>query len=161
MISLLPGHHETIVLPRKAADFRELLASATSNKPFIQTDEKQLLFNGWVRQEKFRISLRITRPNHYVPLVIGRIESSSSGSILMIDYKLFPTTRILMTLWTILLILGGLFVSLQSQNIAFLLAAAGIISLIQFIVWSNFRLQLKPTRQKLHTLLSATHEREI
>lgn len=154
MISLLPAFHETIVLPKGASYIYQTLSTATSNKPFIQSDEKNLLFNGWVKEEKFRISLRVHRANHYLPLVIGQIESSTSGSILLVDYVLFPTIRLLLTLWSILLTLGSLMGSYQTKNIVYLFGGLLIIVLIHAIVWSNFKLQLKPTREVLHRLLS-------
>lgn len=154
MITLLPTFHETIVLPKSAQGVYELLTKATSNKPFIQSDEESIAFNGWVQEQRFRLSLRVHRANHYLPLVIGRIESSSTGSILLIDYFLFPTTRLLLTLWCTLITLGAVFASYQARNITFLLGGAAIIILILFIAWSNFRLQLNPTRKTIHQLLS-------
>ena len=154
MISLLPAYHETIVLPKGATQIYQTLSAATSNKPFIQSDEKELFFNGWVREGKFRLSLRVHRANNYLPLVIGQIESTSSGSILLVDYVLFPTTRLLLTLWTILLTLGSLIGSYQFKNILYLFGGLGIIILINAIVWSNFKLQLKPTREAIHHILS-------
>jgi hypothetical protein len=154
VITLLPAFHETIVLPRKAEEVFHLLEDATSNKPFIQSDEQKLFFNGWVREDKFRVSLRVHRANNYLPLVVGQLEPTSSGSILLVDYKLFPTTRLLLVLWTIILILGSIFISFQTKNILYLLGGACIIILIHAIVWSNFNLQLKPTREALHSVLS-------
>ena len=154
MISLLPAFHETIVLPQEATKVFQKLSTTTSNKPFIQSDEKSLFFNGWVKEEKFRISLRVHRANNYLPLVIGQIESTSSGSILLVDYVLFPTIRLLLTLWTILLMLGSVIGSYQTKNILYLLGGILIIVVIHAIVWSNFNLQLKPTREALHNVLS-------
>ena len=154
MISLLPAYHETIVLPHPAAEVYNTLAASTSNKPFIQSDEQVLFFNGWVKEGRFRLSLRVHRANHYLPLVFGQIESTSSGSILFIDYKLFPTTRLLLTFWTLLLLLGSVFSAYQTRNILYLGGGTAIIALIHTIVWSNFKLQLKPTRTALHHLFS-------
>jgi hypothetical protein len=154
VISLLPSYHETLVLPKPAVEVCQLLAGATSNRPFLQPDETTLYFNGWVNEKRFRISLRVRRANHYLPLVKGKIESSSSGCILFIDYGLFPTIRLLLTLWTILLILGSLVVYYQTKNFFFLLAGLGIIAVIHGIVWSNFKLQLLPTRDAFLRLLT-------
>jgi hypothetical protein len=154
VISPLPSFHETIVLPRSADAVQDLLMRATSNKLFRQSDEDQLFFNGWVQKYRFRFSLRRLRANHYLPLVIGKVEATSSGSILFVDYKLIPTTRVLLVLWTLLLTLGAFIVSYQLKNNYYLLGGTGAILLIHAIVHSNFRLQLKPTRSTLHHLLS-------
>ena len=154
MISLLPAYHETMVLPKPAAEVYQILNSSTSHKTFIQPDEKKLFFNGWVREDRFRISLRQRRANHYTPLVIGQIESTTSGSLLFLDYKLFPTTRLLLTLWSILLVLGSVVVWFQTKNNWFLPGGLTIIASMHAIVWSNFKLQLKPTQEAIHHLLT-------
>ncbi len=154
MISLVPTYHETIVLSKPAREVYLLISGATSNKPFLQDDEKNLYFNGWAKEDRFRISLRLRRVNHYLPLVIGQIVSTSSGSILFIDYQLFPATRMLLTLWTILLILGSLMGYYQSQNILLPAGGLGIITLIHVIVRSNFQLQLATTQDTLRRLVS-------
>ena len=154
MTSLLPAHHETIVLAHPAKSIYEIIATATSNKPFLQSEESKLFFNGWVQENRFRLSLRGQRANHYLPLVIGHIESTSSGSILFIDYKLFPTTRLLLTLWTVLLTLGSIMASYQLKNMLYLGGGTAGIFLLYAIAWSNFLLQLKPTREAFHRLLT-------
>lgn len=153
MITLLPSHHETIVLPQTAEAVFNKMHGATSNKPFMQPDERSLKFNGWVKEERFRISLRVHRANNYLPLVAGEIESTSGGSILFVDYRLFPTTRMMLLLWTLLLILGSLISSYQTKNVLYLAGGAAAIVLIHAIVWSNFKLQLDITRKALHDLL--------
>jgi hypothetical protein len=158
VISLLPSHHETIVLPYSAETVFRKMYWATSDKPFLQPDEQNLKFNGWVKEHRFRISQRVHRANNYLPLVIGEIESTSSGCILFIDYKLFPTTRMLLVLWTILLVLGSLIFSYQTQNIAYLAGGFAAIALIHFVVWSNFNLQLDITRKALHQLVIDTDD---
>jgi hypothetical protein len=150
VITLLPAYHETIVLPGAAMATFTRLSAATSGKAFRQSNEKDLFFIGWVKETRFRISLRVQRANHFLPLVIGVIEPTSNGSILFIDYVLFPTTRVLLTLWTILLILGSAVGAYQSKNILFILGGLGIIVLIYAIAWSNFSLHLKSTRESLH-----------
>jgi hypothetical protein len=119
----------------------------------MQPDEQNLKFNGWVKEQRFRISHRVQRANNYLPLVVGEIESTSSGCILFIDYRLFPTMRMLLILWTILLTLGSLIFSYQTKNIVYLAGAVAAIGFIHAVVWSNFNLQLDITRKALHQLL--------
>jgi len=153
VISLLPHHHETVVLPKPAHEVYQILAAATSHLAFFQSDEKKLHFNGWIKETRFRISLRQQRANHYIPLIIGQIEATSTGCLLFLDYKLFPMTRLLLTLWTILLVLGSLTVWYQAKNIFILPSGLAILLLIHFIVRANFSLQLKLAQKTLHNLL--------
>jgi hypothetical protein len=142
-----------VVLPKPASEVYQILARATSHLPFVQLDEPKLHFNGWVKEARFRISLRQQRANHYLPLVVGQLEATSTGCILFLDYKLFPMTRLLLTLWTILLVLGSLTIWYQTKNIFVLPSGLVILLLIHFIVRANFSLQLKLTHTTLHNLL--------
>lgn len=150
MISFLPSYHETLVLPTSADTVYGLLSTATSNQ---SPAGEAILFTGWVKADRFRISMRMRRPNTYLPLVTGLIESTSSGCLLLMDYQLYPTTRLLITLWTIGISLAGIIIAFQSKNILFLLVSVSIIAAILFIVWSNFKLQLAPTRKAFQQLL--------
>lgn len=150
MIALLPAYHETIVLSGQATITRKQLSLAISDKAFRQPNEKLLFFNGWIRENKFIISLRGQRINYFLPLVIGQIESAPSGCILFVDYKLFPTTRALMIVWTFLLLLGSMISVYYFKNALMPLGAAGLIALIHSVAWLNFKLQLRLTRDALH-----------
>lgn len=154
MITILPAYHETIVLPYPAEDTYQKLTTATSNKLFRQADEKNLSFNGWVQENRFRISIRVQRVNHFIPLVIGQIEPTHGGSIVFVDYRLFPTTRLLLILWTILLTLGSAAGYYQFKHITYFVGGLGIILLIHLIAWSNFKLQLEVTRNALHRVIT-------
>ncbi|HNO32453.1 MAG TPA: hypothetical protein PKI78_11750 [Anaerolineales bacterium] len=154
MISLLPTFRETMVLPWSADDIHARLAASTSNKPFLQPDEHELLFTGWVMPRRMRISLRVRRGNYYLPLVIGQLEETSTGCILLLRYTLFPVTRLLLQLWTVLLVLGALMVSYQYSNLLFLPGGGMLIGIIYFITWSNFRLQLNMTHEAILRVVS-------
>jgi hypothetical protein len=154
VISILPAYHETIVLPYAATDTYKKLSTATSGKAFRQSNENSYSFNGWVKEKRFRIALRVFRVNHFLPLVIGQIEPTASGNILFVDYKLFPATRALLTLWTILLIFGCIAGAYQSKNVLYMLGGLGLVVLIHAIAWSNFNLQLKLTREALHRTIA-------
>lgn len=154
MISLLPSFRETLVLRWNARDTYERLAASTSNKPFLQGDEQELLFSGWVLPERMRISLRSRRPTHYAPLVIGRLEGTSSGCLLLLKYTLFPTTRVLVQLWSVFIVLSAAIASYQLQNPYYLSGGALLLAAIYFIVWSNFQLQLRPLREAIHRVVA-------
>lgn len=154
MISLLPNFRETLVLRWSARDILQRLTASTSNKPFLQPDEPEWVFTGWIMPERFRISLRSRRQNHYLPLVIGQIEESSSGTILLLRYTLFPTMRLLLQLWTLLIILGSLFLSYQYRELWIPLGGVLILAAIYLIAWSNFFIQLKQTREAFHRIVA-------
>jgi hypothetical protein len=154
VISLLPSYRETLVSNRTTKDVLQRIAASTSAKPFLQPDEPELLFTGWVLDDRFRISLRVRRANHYLPLVIGRAETTSTGSILLLRYTLFPTIQLLLKLWTILIALGVIVSTIQHKTIYALWIAAGMLFLMYFVVWSNFRMHLANTKETIRRIVS-------
>lgn len=154
MISILPTFSETLVLPRTGADIYQRLSVSTSNKPFLQPDEEELLFTGWVQPDRMRISLRGRRPSHFLPLVTGRMDLTRSGCILVLRYTLFPTTRLLLQLWSILIILGSLMTAYTYRSAVFTLAGLLLLIIIYLIAWSNFNLQLHATREAIHRVVA-------
>jgi len=151
---LLPSFRETLVLSRKAKDIGQRLLVSTSNKPFLQPDESELLFSGWVKPDRFRIALRLRRPNHFIPLVVGTIDPTSSGCLISLSYRLFPVTRMLLQAWSILLLLGGLIAIYPFQNYVATLGVVVTLLLIHLVTWSNFRFQLRLTREAIHRVVA-------
>ncbi len=153
MISLLPSYRETLVSNRSTKDILQRLAVSTSDKPFLQPDEPELIFTGWVLDDRFRISMRTRRANHYLPLVIGQAEITSTGSILLLHYTLFPTIQLLLKLWTALIILGAGIGSYEMKSLHALWIAACLLFLMYFIVWSNFRMHLATTKEAIRRIV--------
>lgn len=154
MITLLPTYRETLVLPKLAEDVYQRLAVSTTSHAFLQPHEPVLLFNGWVREDRFRISIRARRINHFMPLAIGQIEPTSMGCILRIVYVLFPGTRLLLSLWTILIVLGTAIGWFQYKTLYVPLVTTSALMIIYYVSWSNFKIHLKPFREALNRLLS-------
>jgi hypothetical protein len=151
VINLLPAYRETIVLPIAAPVVFERLALSTSNKV---PESNEIIFHGWVKPDRFRLSLRQRRPSNYAPIISGQIETTSNGCILFIDYKLMPSMRVFIMFWTLLIILGSLFSGFQFKNVAYTMSGLAIIAFIYGIVWSNFNLQRKPSHEALLRLFS-------
>lgn len=154
MITLLPSYRETLVLPRSAKDTGERLSASTSSKAFPQPDEAELLFSGWVKPDRFRIALRMRRPNHFIPLVIGTIDSTSSGCLILLSYQLFPLTRFLIYAWTCFLLLGSGIGIVIFNNYPGALGMLAVVALIHFIARSNFNVQLRLTRDAVHRVVA-------
>ena len=154
MISLLPTDNETIVLPRSGEDTYRRLLISTSEKTLLQHDEIELLFSGWVLPDRFRITLRARRPNHFQPLVTGKIETTSTGCILFLRYRLFPMTRILVQLWTLLLVLGMSMTGYSSGSYTPVLIGLSILAVIYMVAWSNFWLHKRTTRDAIHRVVA-------
>lgn len=148
---IFPSHNETIVTPLKAEEIAKRLAQATNNR---LAANREHLFSGWVKENRFVISLRVTRPNNYLPRVSGQIESTSSGRILFLRSKLFPTTKMFMVFWFLFILLAGLVIGVQSKNWLYLLGGFALIGFMYWIVWSNFTIQYRLTRKAIEQVLN-------
>jgi hypothetical protein len=151
VIYLLPTHHETLVLPIGVEEVIMRLSETTSNQV---EPERKIYFNGWVKEDRFRISIRQRRPSNYIPIVKGDIEYTSRGSIIFMTYRLLPAVRLFLIFWTLLILSGSIFIGFQYANIVYPLSGLAILALIHLIVWSNFKLQLKLTRELILETLS-------
>jgi len=89
-----------------------------------------------------------------LPLVIGRMEESSAGCILLLHYILFPTTRILIQLWTLLVVLGSAMGGYSYHKPIMGLMGLGALILVYLIVWANFRIQLRLTRDAIQRVVA-------
>ncbi|HCM77756.1 MAG TPA: hypothetical protein DIS90_15340 [Cytophagales bacterium] len=149
-MTLLPEHYETIVLTKPALEILGKVSSVTSSKLLLQNREApHYLFSGWIKGDHFRIAIKINRPNNYIPLVIGRVESTSSGCIVLVKYKLFPVTKMFLIFWSFFIVMIGIFTSYQYQSIIYFLFSAILLGVVHWVTWSNFKIQLKVTRQTL------------
>lgn len=152
MINLLPSHDETLVLPLSAEEVFNRFSRVTRND-LAAVQDKSILFSGWVKEDRFRISLKVSRPNNFLALIKGRIESTSSGCLIFIDYQLFPTTKLFVSFWLLLTILFAVAIGFQYSSYWYSLGGLAIAICIYLITWSNFNLQLNLARTALLKIL--------
>ncbi|MCB0486974.1 MAG: hypothetical protein KDC99_00765 [Cyclobacteriaceae bacterium] len=153
-VTILPYFQETVISTQSSEYIISKIDAVTSSKLLLQNqNDPAHFFTGWVREGRFRISLKINRPNNYLPLVIGNIEPTSNGCIVFLSYTLFPTTKIFLIFWNLFVLIVCITASYQYKT--FLYGALGVLLIvfIQWIAWSNFNLQLKRTRELLINIL--------
>jgi len=107
---------------------------------------------GWVKDRHFQVALRARRPNGFSPVATGRIENTSSGCLVFLDYQLMPSTRFYLSLWSLIALLSGIITAFHYKNLLLCLAALGILAFINGTAWANFHLHLKVLH---NTLLKA------
>ena len=94
-MKLKPFEEETIVSARSQTEIVKLLSKFT----YLVTDSTvpaKHIFNGNIENDNFRISLKVNSPQNALPLAIGKIESTSKGSIVFLKYELFPATKVML-----------------------------------------------------------------
>lgn len=157
MISVLPQSSETLVVAMDGTEVRNRLLKATAPKAATRSEiirNPATVFTGYVMEDRFRLSLKITRPNSFLPLIVGTIDPTSTGCLLFLNYKLFPSTRMYLTFWVLFSVLFGIFLTYHYKNIFTGLLFVFITAAILFISWANFKIQLKFTRQALQKVLN-------
>jgi hypothetical protein len=112
------------------------------------------LIDGWLRGDKFQLTVRTRRQQFFTPLVNGRIESSSKGSLVFVSYALFPATKVLLAFWTIVLPVLAVVFYTGYKNVTISSALLLFTIAIHVVAVLNFRYHVRITKQMLRDLLS-------
>jgi hypothetical protein len=153
---LLPSYSETIVTTLFAKEVSERLQQATANT--VQWDNGYTLANGkslygYVHGMYFQVAVRNMRLFSFNPLVNGTIEPTHNGCIIFLHFKLFVLTRVMLVFWSVFIFLSAIAIIYFQHNLWLALAALLLVVFVQWVAWSNFKLQLKPTHLAIIKLL--------
>jgi hypothetical protein len=141
-MNLLPYKNSILILPYRADEVEYKLRQKVKplSNDFLLTPPPatNFMFNGWIGEYKFRISKRITHADNFLPLIVGKIEATSKGSILFITYRMFPSTLFYLSFFCLMILLSSLFFLLvekswiTSASLFLLLLAIYLISVLDF-----------------------------
>lgn len=111
-MQLQPSYSETVVLAYSPSELMNRLAGAVVlvDEPRVERKlkaDEEILFNGRLEQDRFYISKRIRHPENFLPLIKGRVEETSTGSILLLEYSLFFSTKLFLGFWSFFCLLTG------------------------------------------------------
>ncbi len=144
---------ETIVLPHKASDVAAKLWWVTKSPHIPRESGPTLLFNGWVDEMDFEVSRIITHPENYLPVITGKIEATSTGTIIFIQYHLFFSTLMFLCFSSAFCLLFGVFL-MALRHSYFYGGATLFLGLVNYtIAMANFNLQVRKSREVLYELL--------
>jgi hypothetical protein len=154
---LLPLYQETFVLPFDGQEtsrrLKQVIRPLEKNVEYPEEVETKFLFNGWIKGYRFRISRKIRHPENFLPLIIGRIESTSVGSILFIRYRLFFSAALFLIFWTVISLLLGLFLLILQQEYLYAAVAFSLGIGNYVIATKNFHIQIRSSRKMLNEAL--------
>jgi hypothetical protein len=141
-MNLLPYKNSILILPYRADEVEYKLRQKVKplSNDFLLTPPPaaNFMFNGWIGEYKFRISKRITHADNFLPLIVGKIEATSKGSILFITYRMFPSTLFYLSFFCLMILLSSLFFLLvekswiTSASLFVILLAIYLISVLDF-----------------------------
>ena len=156
-MTLLPLKRETLVLPYSAEEVEKKLWLAVfpvkEDEPMPDKIDQLFLFNGWVKNRKFKISRRINSPENFLPLMKGTIEQTSLGSLLFVQFSLFFSSIFFLVFWSVVTLFLTFFF-IYFYDIALYGAIAFLLGVGNYVVtMANFNIQVKKSRELLNKVL--------
>jgi len=153
VIQLLPQKNETLIVAHDWDVVLERLSEVTTGQiNYEGTVPKKLA--GWIKDDRFQLLIRQRRPNSFAPVVEGKIDPTSTGCLIFLQYRLMPMTRMYLVLWTIIASISGIFLAIYYANFMLGLASICTIALIHGIAWGNFNIHLKPLHDVIFKVLA-------
>jgi hypothetical protein len=154
VIAFLPEVSETLVVAYRSNEVLQRILEVTSTRA-MEMGEPSKILAGWVKEDRFQLIIRQRRPNSFMPMVEGRVDSTSTGCIVFLQYKLMAITRMYLLLWTVIAFISGTFLALYYQQVLLGLGCVAIIILIHAIAWANFRIHHRPLRDIIYKVLES------
>lgn len=141
---IFPAITETLVLPISVDEVERRVDDGISNKKFV----------GVVGRGYFSLSAHLLRPPQFQPIVRGRIESSSRGSLVFVRYEMMPATKILLGFVAVILLGVSIGFSIEAKNVIHVIGAILVVAVIRYVALTNIKLHRNPVRQNLLDILS-------
>ena len=152
--NIFPYYRQTFVSSYSKEEILEKVRKVTQEGiNYRESAVSKHEFNGTVGTNSFELSRIITQSNTFLPLIKGRIESTSTGSILFITCEMFYTTRVLLVLWSIIPLLIFI-LNLFLVNGYFYALLALFFGLFNYMITvANFHRQRKISMELIHRIL--------
>lgn len=152
----LPSQSEILVssLPKEALLGR--IQQVTRNVNFLDIEARKsngFQFNGMVHADGFRVSLVIEKADSFLPLIKGNVEESPHGSILFLEYSLFPGSVFFLVFWTLVTVGLFFFFGLMAEKPLYALISLAIGFGNYLFAWSYFKKKTKASQKIFHELL--------
>ena len=147
-----------MVSPLSAREVARRLQKATQPSPrqdaLFTPYQSGYSFNGRVESRSFRLSRKITRPNNFLPFIVGTIEATSQGCLVFVRYRLFTATIILLAFWSVATVGFAVYLAMYERlyHYAALSFGAGVVNYAVAVL--NFRKQVVISRRVFRDVLS-------
>jgi hypothetical protein len=152
-----PNHSEVLVSSFSKKEVEERLTMVTRDVNFLDYEErlqKGFKFNGKLGKDAFRLSLVVDKPDSFLPLILGKIESTPKGCILFLQYRLFPSSAFFLGFWTVVTLALSMFFGFVSQKPIYallcLLACVGNY----YFAWNYFKRKISLSKGIFHQILN-------
>jgi hypothetical protein len=150
---LLPFRSETLVSPLSKEVVQSKLARVT--RPTLEKGHKggidvrlgQSLFNGQVGEGTFSISRVLRKGDTFLPLLSGRVEATPRGSLIFLRYSMFPSARLFLLFWTLILLALAMAYSMGLQQVGKGLVCFALSGLNYGLALFFFHRQVRRSRE--------------
>lgn len=147
-MQFFPTISQTLVLPFPKEDVFRRLRNVTLEPGYVD-DEGECQFNGKVSENSFSLSRKVDYGNNSLPLVKGKIESTKSGSLVLVEYHLFPAAKTMVKFTTLItLFAAGFFLSVLNIRLYGFLVI-GFQTLHLMVIWLGFRKEVRKCKDVL------------
>lgn len=156
-MNLLPYRTETLVSSLSKEEVLGHLMRVTREVNFLDSrtfQNDKILFTGVVGRDGFRISRSIKKGDTFLPLLIGKVEDTPRGSIIFMEYRLFPSAIFFLAFWSIVLLSFSLYYLFFAPQLVYSLSCfllgVGNYALGLFF----FNRQYKTSKNLFHELIN-------
>ncbi len=156
-MNLIPYHTETLVSPLSKEEVLGHLMRVTREVNFLDPRSylnDQIKFNGIVGREGFRISRSIKKGDTFLPLLIGKLEDTPRGSIIFMEYRLFPSAVFFLAFWSIILTAFSAYYLLAQPNLSYSLICFMLAISNYGLGLMFFNRQYRLSREVFHQLIN-------
>ena len=152
-MNFVPYYFETLVLPFTSVEVLEIINLNIINGNASQ-ENKDRTYMGSISKSKFRIYEKLNRPDNFLPVIRGRIESTSKGCIIFTSYNLLFSTALFLSFWTIVTLL--LFILFLFEFNQTLYSAISLLAcILNYLFTSNqFHRRAKKSRSSFYSLFT-------
>lgn len=158
----LPLKKEILVLSLSAEDVEQLLwfntLPITEGMLMPAREEEDFLFNGWVKDRKFKLSRKVKSPENFLPIIKGNIEETSLGSLVFVQYSLFFGSNFFLIFWSVVTLFLTVFFIAFYNMMLYGLIAFGVGVSNYAIAVANFNIQVRKSSKLLHNVLNGIND---
>lgn len=162
----IPYQSNTLVSPCTGAEIQARLEhvtqplqdprsySMTAELTYLKKrPENHRLFRGWIKNNRFCLIQNVHHPEHFLPLILGRIETTSQGCILFIRYQIPRGTLFIAILATVLLFSTACVFLFLQKNVGSFLLTVFFWGFSYGVMLLNFRQKVKIGQQIFESVL--------
>lgn len=153
----MPYDSETLVSALSKEEVLGHLNRVTREVNFLDQRTQargDIIFNGLVGRKGFRISKVVNRADTFLPLILGKVEATPRGSIIFINYRLFPGALFFLAFWSIILVAFTVLYSFFIPNYGYASLCITLAMVNYVAAMYFFNRQVKSSHEVFHQLIN-------